>query len=455
MKNLSIIIAALLFSFLFYKQSIGLNLTLFSILTLVILKLNNSDSFNKKKTLIYSIVYIITAAAVFYHTSIISIIANCLSFFTIIGSISESKSSIYINWLNGIYSSVGGYFHRALEVSKDKKKANIDYIHWLKIIGIPLSIIILFIVLYQNGNPVFSDIISEINFKFINFQWFLFSVLGYFLFNNLVHPVKINPATENDLETKNTLIKGEINSQKKLQNENQLGTILMSSLNVLIVFFLVTDLIYLISTKDLNAVQLSNQLHSGINALIASIVIAIVIILYFFRGNLNFYQANGTLKKITYLWISLNIFLVAIIAIKNYQYIHAFGFTYKRIGVFFYLLLTLIGLITTVIKVLKIKNIWFLVRINLQTTFAFLIVSSLLNWDVLISNYNIKHAHFTDVEYLIKLSDKNSKLLKSYSKSNTLSEENNKQIALKYDNYINKLNKLNWQELNYEAISTK
>ena len=123
---------------------------------------------------------------------------------------------------------------------------------------------------------------------------------------------------------------------------------------IVIALFLITDITYLISTNDLRASVFSNQVHNGINALIASIIIAIIIILYFFRGNLNFYKNNKKLKVVTFIWIFLNLILVINIVIKDCQYIYYFGFTYKRIGVLVYLLLTLIGLFTTFIKVHRI-----------------------------------------------------------------------------------------------------
>ena len=258
-----------------------------------------------------------------------------------------------------------------------------------------------------------------------------------------------------DLSTENTLLQAKEVPVKKLENEKQLGTILMSLLNVLIAFFLITDIVYVLQQDVTNANELSHQVHSGVNALIASIVFAIVIILYFFRANLNFYKDNATLKRLTYLWIALNVFLVVIIAFKNYQYIHSFGITYKRIGVNIYLLLTSIGLFTTLIKVYSIKNLWYLLRINMQTAFAVLIVASLFNWDRIITHYNLNYAKATDVEYLINLSDNNTLLLKSHADGNAFNSEDRNKINGKYYDYLKALNANSWQEMQYDNIKVK
>ena len=286
---------------------------------------------------------------------------------------------------------------------------------------------------------MFSDIISKIDFSFINIQWLLFAVLGYYLLYNVSKPVQVNPATEFDLKTNNFLTtKGDF-SIEKTKKENQLGFILITLLNILIVFFLITDIIYLVTADDFRASVFSNQVHSGINALIASIIIAIIIILYFFRGNLNFYKANKNLKIVAYTWIILNAILIVNIAIKDTQYIYYYGFTYKRIGVLIYLLLTVIGLTTTFIKVNKVKNFWYLLRVNTITAFSILIISCTVSWDSYITLYNLNYAKSMDFKYLIELSNNNTFILKDYIDKNELSTENELLVEKKYKTYINKL----------------
>lgn len=454
MKQIPLIIGAILFSTLFCHQSIGLNLVLFSLLTICILAINHLKTFKNTTTLILSSVYILTAISVFFYGSQLAITANCIAFITFVGHFSESKSSIYVNWLNGLYTTVARFFEHQLnsnsKKSGDKPKRHIDYLQWTKLIGIPLLAVIIFINLYKNGNPVFSDFISKIDFSFINFQWFLFAVLGYYLLFNISKPTAVDPATVADLNTGNNLAKNDDYSEENLKKENQLGLVLLALLNILIVFFLITDVSYLLTIEQLNAPQLSNQVHSGINALIASIVIAIAIILYFFRGNLNYFEANKPLKTLTYIWIALNILLVLSIALKNYQYIFAFGFTYKRIGVVIYLLLTLIGLLSTTIKVNRIKNIWYLMRVNTQAAFVILIVASAINWDSHITQYNLYYAQTTDFNYLINLSENNAFILKDYSDLMVLKGEKQSKINIKYRRYVRSLKANSWQETRFD-----
>ena len=462
MKKPTLFIAALLFSTFFYNQAIGLNLFLFSLLTVVILFINNKSHFNRRNTRIYTIAYLITGLTIFFHSSTLSVIANLVAFFTLIGHLSETKSSIYIHWLNGLYTTIAGIFHRNFASKKPLPneatvKIEIDYFHWAKIILIPTVILILFIALYKEGNPLFNELIEKIDFGFINIQWLLMAGLGYYLFNNIYAPIEVEPATENDLQTDNSLHKTEAFSIPKLKQENQLGIVLIALLNALIVMYLVTDITFLTTQQDVSASVYSAQVHNGINALIASIVIAILILLYVFRGNLNFYEQNTTLKRLAFAWIILNILLVLSIVFKNTQYIYNFGLTYKRIGVNIYLLLATIGLITTLLKINNAKNNWYLFRLNTQAAFIILIVSSTINWDYHITNFNFNYAKSMDYDYVIGLSNNNTLLLNEQLENKHLNRDSIHLIESKYNQYVYKLRTNNWQELQYDnfKLNTK
>ncbi|MFY0629974.1 MAG: DUF4173 domain-containing protein [Flavobacteriaceae bacterium] len=461
MKKLIVLIGALLFSTLFYKQNIGLNLSLFTLLTIIVLATKNHQLFKNKVTIFKTVAYIITGVTIFFYKSNLSIIANILAFFTLVGSFSEHKSSIYVNWINGIYTTIVSYFsiyYDALNCEvKNVKKEKINYVYWLKIIGIPTIIIIIFISLYRKGNPKFEELISKIDFSFINFQWIIFTGLGYYLFYNITNPIQIEPITSNDINTENDLEKITLTdvASKELKNEKQLGTVLMFLLNSLIILFLITDILHLSEIHHMVAWQLSSQVHNGVNALIFSNVLAILIILYFFRGNLNFFEKNKNLKSLAYVWIFLNVCVVIITGIKNAEYIMSFGFTYKRIGVLFFLIVTSIGLITTFIKVSKIKNLWYLLRKNTQVAFAILIIASTVNWDKIITYYNINNAEQIDLNYLIDLSNNNTFLLKEYVEKNEIGYRLKAKINSKHREYLYTLRNNSWQEMLFDNLKIK
>ena len=459
-KQIILITTALLFSLLFYQNSFGLNLSLFSLLTIVITAVFNFSNFRKKKTILFALIYFTTSILFFINTSALSLIGNIVSFFIYLGTISNRNTSIYIQFINGIFSTIASQFFTYLNNAKKENRATtiekIDYLFWIKIIGIPFLAITIFVVLYRSANPIFYETIKQIDFSSLNFSWLIFTVLGYYLFSNIINPASIEPITITDVSTSNQLSKNAVKTQTLIEiiQENQIGITLLSVLNLLILFFLITDGIYLAKITDITAVSLSKIVHEGIYALITSIVLAILIIVYFFRGNLNFYEGNKTLKTLTIFWIGSNILLIFTTCYKNYLYITHFGLTYKRIGVYVYLLLALVGLLITGYKVLKKYNLWYLLRKNVNIVFALLIMTSFVNWDVLITQYNTTKAAVVDISYLLDL-ENNSKTLKTYLENNTkfISPSQERLILTKHQNYTSELLQKKWQEITYENLS--
>ena len=111
--------------------------------------------------------------------------------------------------------------------------------------------------------------------------------------------------------------------------------------------------------------------------------------------------------------------------------------------------------ITTFIKVTKIKNLWFLFRKNIQIAFVILILSATINWDKTITYYNINNADQMDLKYLIDLSDNNTFLLKDYIEKNKIESKSTSRINEKQYQYIQDLQNNSWQEMVYDNFKIK
>lgn len=96
--------------------------------------------------------------------------------------------------------------------------------------------------------------------------------------------------------------------------------------------------------------------------------------------------------------------------VRNSWYVAEYQLSYLRIGVYVFLSLSLVGLFFTFLKICQTKSAWYLVRQNFETWFLILGLCSLINWDKLISDYNISNAKSMkalDKTYLISLSNAN------------------------------------------------
>ena len=450
------ILSALAFSFLFYSKSFGLNLFLISILVVVLVA-----TINKERTASwsYSLAYIGTAIFVFLNPSSFTIFVHLMTFMVFIGKSISKKSSVYISWFLGcsnmIIASVANFSKKQdSEQGKEKKEQkgiSPKLLNRLKGGLAALVLLLLFGMLYKNANPVFGNLIDQIDLGFISIPWIFFTLLGYILFLHVLRPfaaeemIAFDNAQQNELERPTELVL--ISEKKKLESEHTLGSMVFIALNLLLIIFLTTDIIYLFQQTEVSNSGLSQSVHQGVYALMFSIVCAIALILYFFRGNLNFFHGNKRIKSLTYIWIGLNVILVALTWFKNYTYVEALGFTYKRIGVFVYLLLTLIGLITAYIKVAQVKNFIYLVRTNIATVFACLIISAAIPWDKTITWYNLTTLENPDINYLVRLGESNSEQLFDYSKANNskIDFNTNESINEKYTAFLEEQSQKTWQ----------
>ena len=130
------------------------------------------------------------------------------------------------------------------------------------------------------------------------------------------------------------------------------------------------------------------------------------------------------------------------------MYVEALGLTYKRIGVFVYLLLTITGLCTTYLKVAQIKSFMYLVRTNIAAFFAFLFLSTTIPWDKAITSYNLRHIKNPDIPYLINLGDSNSSILYTYTtyQNNHAKKDQTNLIHQKYARFVKEQTEKMWQE---------
>jgi hypothetical protein len=199
-----------------------------------------------------------------------------------------------------------------------------------------------------------------------------------------------------------------------LRNENSVGIISLILLNALLLFINWLDIEYVwFGFTYSNTVNLSTLVHEGAGLLIFSIVLAMLVLLFFFRGNLNFYKKNKWLKLGAYLWILQNAVLVVSVFFRDYYYIHEYGLAYKRIGVLVFLTLVLAGLLTVYIKIRYLKTNYFLLKVNAWVVMLVLVAASCIHWDETIASYNLarKTSIPLDIKFLLSLSDKTLPIL--------------------------------------------
>ncbi len=414
--------AVSIYSYLFYNQGLGVNFLIFTISLIVLLFLRNKEVIKNRNWIFIAIGSLLSASCIAYYGNGLSLAANIISLCILSAFSINPNTSILTSLFFSAYSISASYVFVILdtisraqkrEPSLESKSGGVKFMLYL----VPIIIVVIFFFIYKASNPLFDNFTKKINLDFVSMAWILFSFGGFFLMYGFFYHKNIRMIAQNDQNASNNVFEQNSNDEKRflnlsIENETKSGVILFLLLNLLLLTVNVLDINFLwfdgALPKDLSYSQF---VHQGTGMLIASIIIAIAIILFYFRGSLNFYEKNRSLKILTYLWVIQNAFMIISTAFRNQLYINEYCLTYKRIGVFIYLLLALIGLFTTFIKVWKTKSNWYLFRINGWLFYSVIIISCFFNWDLMVTNFNIQGAEMKqkplDKNYLVSLSYKN------------------------------------------------
>lgn len=427
-KNELIVVlsSAIIFTILFYKQHLGINLFIFESLILSWLFLTKQLIFTGKTLIALVSGLVITAVAVIFVYSDLAIMVNFLLLFLLAGILIYPAARSFINVLalsiSNILGSAWIFLNKLIHI-KVGDRGVAKYVRRLSFFIIPLAIIVLFIFLYSLSNPVFNNITGNISDSILKYLDLVFGridgeliivfILGLCLSTFLLLRAYNSRFIEIDKNASYNLIRKRQNTKRNfrnndLKNELKVAVFLLLILNLLILLLNSIDIYWVWFNFEWNGQYLKQFVQEGTYLLILSILISIVIVLFFFRRNLNFYSRNQLLKYLSYAWLIQNGILIISVAIRNFWYIHYFSLAYKRIGVIVFLILTLYGLYTVALKVKQRKSAFYLLTANSFVLIVILIACSVFNWDNIIAKYNFRNykQSFVHFDYLASLSDK-------------------------------------------------
>ncbi len=430
--NVLAFVGLFVFHLLFWKEGQGLNLVFFSLFSMILLSFTDISRWKSTPFVSTAIGTFVLSIFVVWNHSLVSIISFWLSWLTMIGFAWETKL-YYIfyalmqggeNVLTGT-KNIGQLFKwQSNENENGFVPEKTDGLR-PSLFLIPLSIVLVFVVLYMIGNQDFAKSIGDFFiaifrnldwfWDLLSFRWLLFLLVGLFVISGLVwkgssnswllaqmkHIFNIQPAD---------------NLPNSTQINDRYWTVFLTlaMLNALIMIVNVQDFWKISQIQNIDAGTLRYSVHIGTFVLIFSIGVAMGLLFNYFRSDLNFIEKAPTLRLLAYAWIAQNAIMVIAVAMRNYLYISHYGLAYKRIGVIFFLLLVLFGLYTMFLKIKDQRTFTFIFHLNTWAVYVSFILISMVNWDVFITNYNLQNtdADKLDASFLIQdVSDKNLKTL--------------------------------------------
>ena len=325
----------LLFSLIFWHEKIAINALIYDgFILLSVFKLY-PVAFSRQVVKWLLAAHVVTLVAVIVHNTLLSKLAFSTTLLLLVVLIQFWHRSVWY----AAASAIGNYsllaFSFIEEISRIKKTGKKSF--WVKKISffliIPIMITFVFFLVYLLSNTVLQDVINSMAialdrffsrfFAWVNWPYFVFVAFGLFITGGLLLKMRSNYFSEKEftkqddlrrkrksLKSRNkvasldllTLFMGRFaNGIMALRNENTIGLISLVMLNILLLFINVIDIKYVWFGFTYTAnVSLTKYVHEGAGLLIFSIVLAMLVLLFFFRGNLNFYKKNICLCFLTY-----------------------------------------------------------------------------------------------------------------------------------------------------------
>ena len=418
-RNTILAIAALCcWNFLFWRQAYGINFSLVWLLAIGLLSIAKPVSWLDRRVLLCGLAGFTAAIACAIHGSPLARWALTGFGFLQAGfALSPELRAIPVVMTRALAQPFISIRESAQSIRSNIRDrgalAGLPSFHlhreWLTIAFFPMVITGMFFSIYSFANPHFSSTVSQwwiramegIRQIFQNFsiEWISFMLLGL-----AIALIFLSRSDWRGLSRWEMLIPEKLRRRRRshaprmdfdtmdLRREYRMGMSTLIMVNLLIFFYLIIDYRFLFKADSISGAELKAMVYESTGGLILSILLAMALLLYFFRGNLNFYpDQRRRLQKLAYIWIGSNAILAVSLIIRNMLYIQSNGLAYKRLGIFFWLVLVAAGLWTFWKKIDRRKSAFWLVKSNAICAVILLAVSAPVDWDRIILKVNLNH----------------------------------------------------------------
>jgi len=363
-KQFLIFISTILFAVLFYDQELGANLSIFALILLIAQIDMQPKLLHDKRAMILAFCVVATGFSNAWLLSVVTVLSVVVSSFVFRYYVVDPKMKLISNAFNFVLSwpaFVARIFliDQWFEFKKEDSKKTLVTI--FSYVILPFCILSVFFGLYVSS----SDMLSE---WYNRYEWnidglIIFTIIFGFYISFVFWHIKIFDFIKIiDQNLKFNFTKEQQTNQNPSFNfipldfEVRSGIITLVSLNCMLLFFVIVFNVENAQQTIQHISEYSSRTHSQIYLIITSVFLAMVVVLFFFKDALNFIKNNTWLLRLTKIWIGLNGFLIASAFYQNSVYINAMGLTYKRLGVYLFLILCIIGLIYLFLKIHQKKN---------------------------------------------------------------------------------------------------
>lgn len=424
-----IFLTTILFVILFYDQGVGLNLGIIGWVYAVLALIRTPKKNRTQNFVLLFAASILSSVAFAWYGDFPSFLAVAASLLMLSYRSRNRKMKVLLLvpvFVTNFFTS----FVRILNFDDWLPKRNVPGL-WQKTLAfvlIPMILISVFFGIYAAGSSHFANLFTNVELDINFWQLVAIIVLGFFIafnyWNFAVERFIYKSSRVLDNDFKQPIVQKPTYSFLDLDAERMSGVISLFALNILLVFFIMTYNYEQFYESLKTPVQLSEETHEQVNAVIMSIVMSILVMMFYFKSGFNFDPKARFMRILAKVWIFLNAVLIISAMVKNSEYIISYGFTYKRLGVYAFLILSLIGLVLTFIKIQFRKRNAFLFNTMVWYVYGTILICSGINWGGIITAENMKRKdfvleyhrtqiNFSEKQLLKYAEEKNDYLLKS------------------------------------------
>lgn len=427
LNTLLVLLGAAIYTIVFWGEKMGLNVLIYASFLVGALYILEKEAFEDKAIKVAAGGVLLSAILVVTHNSALVKFVHFLCV-GVLSGLTQYRQLRFVGYAFLLYC--GNLFEAPIRsiteilklprLGRNRVSSNFGLSSlWLSILIVPI-----FYFIYYSANPEFaalSDSFWASVFSILSFDW-QWGKIFFFLIGLIITGATLWKHTWINYDYYATFQEN-LDASKLKQDQTNIdktyreSLVLLATLNVLLCLNNIIDLSTVWNKMNVarSPLALKQYVHNGTYILIAGIILAIIVVSQIFKGKLNFYNQNQTLKTLAYVWIGQNALLTLTVATRNWQYIASCGLAYKRIGVVIFLLLVVIGLLFISLKIRDQRSIYYVVVRMGWAVYFVLLASCLVPWDSYITRYNINafaKNKMIDLPFLINdVSDKNIAVL--------------------------------------------
>ena len=317
---LTVVLAALAFDHLFWDLELGLNLLLFiTLITVLLLQRYTWIGLSITARMVLGGALLAGTMVYVHHSSIAMGMAMiALGIGSALAQEARLRSLFFVvaHWFVNVIMVPWGVVGRVDDLALSRGVPRTGW-RWVKVGVLPLLLVLLFTQLYRAGNPKFDhltagfmdglwEVFGEVLERIFTPHTFFF-LLALVICAALIHRFAPQVVVQLEQHWTDALVRTRTRrphwlaprAMDPLERERRMGVILLVAVNALLIVVNVIDInwVWFGFTVPVGF-SLKQFVHEGTWLLIVSILLSMVLLMYLFRGNQDFYSRNTWLKRL-------------------------------------------------------------------------------------------------------------------------------------------------------------